>query len=721
MRIERNVEKDVALLQSDVLEIKTGSFYSGGVKTKTAHGNTIQPDDTAIDKEITGLRVYGKTTFQEVRVSNQLAKLPDQAPFTKFGTTWSCSGGVVTVTGTSTALNNTGGKIDYQLPIVAGTYVVSGSTANVRVHVVITGENDTNTTITSSGGEPKTYTLTGTEKRVNLYLSVLTGVTANDEVKPMVNAGKTALPWEQYKTKNEIYIIGNDGEIEITVGEHNFVRELAPYGLAAIPIQITTNTKESDFTYADDIENLWISDYIDFANGLYYHNIGYIDSYNGEDVGSNYISETPGGVTEGDKVYYILPENERYTTPIEPIPISAVYPTNMSISNNKEAWMQVDYYVPEERDFNVSAIRTGYIDIAPTSVRCMTREGNIVYLGTRKSKIIKVDITNESSPEILATKTLDDKSAITGIAIQGDYIYAAERDNAGGLATTSGAVIGRLYVLDKSNLEEVKTIELPWKGAHIGLYKGYLYVPLQLYGFQVYDVTTDPTTPTLVHEYEHTVLGQREWQQVKFWSVDGKDYMAVTAFNWGIWFYNITDPTNPTLVGHFNTKILGTAGGFTENIHQIFDCIIEYPYIYATISVLAAKRFCPNSMRGIIKLRIDDLSKLPVGGNPYDAGFEYIGISKEDWWEYIGEGDCHPVTIDRLGDLLITNNGDMGFALFRATETEFRYLRRVSFMDKAGFSRAFVADNSGRLIAATDVSGFSGRIFTIYRFVNVNY
>lgn len=709
------------------LDEKVKRLEFTGLKTKTAHGTIINADDKAIDRPITGFRIYGKTIAEEYRVSNQLANLPNKSNYVRNGLTWNCSGGIVTVTGTASAYTNTGGAIEYQMPIIPGTYTVSGSSSPVRVEVVVTKADDSQVINRSSNGEPKTFTLDGTEKRASFILSVTQGTEVGEvTIYPMLNEGDTALPWEPYQVQNIINTIGSNGKIEININGNKINQAIESYGLPAIPIQITNSTKESAFTYGDDEGKVWIADYIDFDKGLYYHNIGFIESYDGEDIGSNYISETPNGVSKGDKVFYVLPTNERYTTPLEStLIVNSIYPANMKISNDNDAWMQVDYYVPDERDFSVIPMQTGYLDIKPRAVRFMAKNENMVYLGTRSDSIIQVDITNENNPQIITTKVLDNTyNIVTGMAFQGDYIYASERDQAAGVNQTPNVDPGRLYVLAKEDLDIVKTIVLPWKGAHLGLYKNHLYVPLQLWGFQVYSIANNPEEPELVYEYEHPIMGQREWQQVRFWSADNKDYMAITAFNWGAWFYNITDPENPELVGVFNAKKLRPL-----NAHQVFDCLVEHPYLYMTIGPVGYRRFAPNHMRGVIRIRIDDLTPYqfdtdPNSADPYQAGFEYAGIDKDDWWRtYLAEGDPHPVTIAKMGDIVVVNNGGKGFALFKATDTELEYLRRVSFEDDTGFARYFVTDESGRLIAASDASQYtsSKRTFAIYRFANMNY
>lgn len=157
-----------------------------------AEGELLQITDASNDP-LQGLRIFGKTE-QTKTTGMQLANLPNVDPITINGVTWACKNGVVSATGTASTTDSasSGAKIFYNLPIIAGTYYISGDQGGVRVYACIT----------KSDGS-KTYhrecaiTLDGTETLCQIYCQV-TNATVSTTVYPMVNAGEEALPWEPY-------------------------------------------------------------------------------------------------------------------------------------------------------------------------------------------------------------------------------------------------------------------------------------------------------------------------------------------------------------------------------------------------------------------------------------------------------------------------------------------------------------------------------------------
>lgn len=106
------------------------------------------------------------------------------------------------------------------------------------------------------------------------------------QIKPMINFGSTALPFEPYTGKT------------VTIS--------TPNGLPGIPV-------DSGGNYTDPDGQQWICDEIDVIAAEKIRRIGIIDSYNGESVGDVWMSTT-GQLTTGAKVLYQL--NEPVTTQI---------------------------------------------------------------------------------------------------------------------------------------------------------------------------------------------------------------------------------------------------------------------------------------------------------------------------------------------------------------------------------------------------------------------
>ena len=188
--------------------------YTGGVKAAY---------DVGISKRITGAN---------------LLNLPDKESTVKNGITWSCKNGAVTAKGTATVTSSTKSiDINYDIPIVAGTYIVSGSGTIAKVYVTVT-ESD-GTTVSYNSGQ--TFTLDGTESACLIFCQVNSGLTANETIYPMLNIGTEALPYEPYTEQN----------LTLNRVLHGF-----------------KTTVSSIATYTDENGQMWCADYIDVKRGV---------------------------------------------------------------------------------------------------------------------------------------------------------------------------------------------------------------------------------------------------------------------------------------------------------------------------------------------------------------------------------------------------------------------------------------------------------------------
>lgn len=130
----------------------------------------------------------------------QLANLPDIAPTTSNGLTWSCKDGVITVTGTAQKnSDSTTVGLYTELHLQPGTYKVSGYDTDVEVYVRITRADDKTTYYQ---GTP--FVTEATDKLTIIYAQVPTGKKVNKTICPMLNAGNTALPWEPYGYRTDV-------------------------------------------------------------------------------------------------------------------------------------------------------------------------------------------------------------------------------------------------------------------------------------------------------------------------------------------------------------------------------------------------------------------------------------------------------------------------------------------------------------------------------------
>ena len=174
---------------------------------------------------ITEFKLFGHST-QRTTTGAQLGNLPDLEPTEKNGITWQCSGGIVTTNGTASKNSNTLDILYYDVPIIPGEYFLSGYHNTVQVYLEVIKDGATTY-------ETDAIALDGTETSVKLCCMVNIGATAdNVTVRPMLNAGSTALPWEPYTGgqpspspdyPQEISSVGDDGSTQVTVGGRNLL------------------------------------------------------------------------------------------------------------------------------------------------------------------------------------------------------------------------------------------------------------------------------------------------------------------------------------------------------------------------------------------------------------------------------------------------------------------------------------------------------------------
>lgn len=183
---------------------------------KTVTGTSIAVNDAAKFRPVE-MKLYGKST-QATTKGNQLLDLPDVSESELNGVKLSCINGAVTIKGTATNTVNSSGKgIKYNIPIIAGTYYISGNYVYVAVK--------------KSDGTFKYYcktsfALDGTEESALVYINITTGTTVNETIYPMVNLGTTALAFEPYTGgiaspnpdyPQEVIPLGASGSIECGV------------------------------------------------------------------------------------------------------------------------------------------------------------------------------------------------------------------------------------------------------------------------------------------------------------------------------------------------------------------------------------------------------------------------------------------------------------------------------------------------------------------------
>lgn len=194
------IPEDYAALQNAVDALNRSR---GPVIVCEAAGESVMIGDSS-NLPIQGLQVFGKTT-QITTTGAQLIPFPYfNGNKTYNGITWAInSDGSVKATGTATATSplyftNSAHEL------TPGEYTISGSTEGVTVRIDSsvreTGKWKAGVAI-SKNGQPVTFTITAEDAAAYLYTiyaSVEIDNTVNVTIRPMLNSGPTALPWEIY-------------------------------------------------------------------------------------------------------------------------------------------------------------------------------------------------------------------------------------------------------------------------------------------------------------------------------------------------------------------------------------------------------------------------------------------------------------------------------------------------------------------------------------------
>lgn len=213
-------------------------------------GKTINIHDCTGDDPPGGLIVFGKTE-QKTVPGNQLLKYPYiDTSETKGGIIITVNDdGSVSFNGVNESSDNVyfslyrneNGK---RLNLKAGTYTLSApnSTKIMCGGLVVDSEGDnqlSNSIDLTNTVRQRTFTM-DRDGEFFLYCFIEPGVTVNETIYPMLNAGSTALPWEPYvggipspnpEYPQELVSVGNSGNVEVGV-----------YGDNLLPYPYTFNT-----------------------------------------------------------------------------------------------------------------------------------------------------------------------------------------------------------------------------------------------------------------------------------------------------------------------------------------------------------------------------------------------------------------------------------------------------------------------------------------------
>lgn len=166
--------------------------YAGAqrIASITAYGENAQGGTTEAPVALTGVdsvQVCGKNMLPNKTKTNTVAGItytvnPDKS---------------VTAKGTATSWSNIVIDADFSLP--AGTYTLNSNIQTAGVSLVIGKDITGKKNIAVSSTASKTFTLSDSIKHCVAYIAVAPDSVVDTTIRPMLNLGKTAMPYEPYQ------------------------------------------------------------------------------------------------------------------------------------------------------------------------------------------------------------------------------------------------------------------------------------------------------------------------------------------------------------------------------------------------------------------------------------------------------------------------------------------------------------------------------------------
>lgn len=264
---------ELALGKELVLEGNPVSIaYAGAnrIDALTLYGENVQGGTTEAPVALTGVdsvHVCGRNLLPNKAGAKTVAGItytvnPDKS---------------VTAKGTATSWSNIVIDADFSLP--AGTYTLNSNIQTAGVNLVIGKDTTGKKNIAVSSTASKTFTLSDSIKHCVAYIAVAPDSVVDTTIRPMLNLGKTAMPYEPYQ--------GNVTQLPIP----RPLRRVGDVRDVCVTRQEYEGTEKLVVTY----------------------NVGYIASYAGESITTAWISST-GALSTGAEVAYVLSSPEVYAT-----------------------------------------------------------------------------------------------------------------------------------------------------------------------------------------------------------------------------------------------------------------------------------------------------------------------------------------------------------------------------------------------------------------------
>lgn len=303
------------------------------------------------------------------------------------------------------------------------------------------------------------------------------------------------------------------------------------------------------------------------------------------------------------------------------------------------------------------------------------------YYGIRKylSKEGKLELLAEQDD--FCNNTLIARSSV----INDEVIYVMCRSFLPGITEVDDDEYnnGAIIVLNKSNLEIKKVIFSDIKYVEADAESGLLVVS-GLQGFDIYNIE-DQKNPRVVQSYRYPQ--RKEFQGMDVYNHGDSLYLAVATYAAGFEIWNISDTDSIYQVRSVSMGAIKDMSDKNCSGNMVFDLLVDYPYLYATMAPLN-KTFGKNEeVRGAV---IYDIEKniAKVVKIPYAS------------WYSVGIGDKEPTFIDKYGDCVVTNFADKGIAVFKIdNKGGMRYLRTEDVGNDGAHVQPIHITNEGLVIS----------------------
>lgn len=217
-------------------------------------------------------------------------------------------------------------------------------------------------------------------------------------------------------------------------------------------------------------------------------------------------------------------------------------------------------------------------------------------------------------------------------------------------------VNGKVYILNKSDLSIVNTINLDYRVTGLAIENKTLIVS-GLYNIKFYDIS-NPTNPQLLHTYQPSF--DRDMQGITTYHYGGRSYALICCYYTGFMIWDITDKNNITLVCDEDFSDIMYKGLTIKNKLNCFSCVVNYPYAYLTISPIPSYVSSYKEAAGLLTLNLSDLSNISK---------KLILIPSTDLATNTS-GDPTPTRIAKYENTLFLNNRDKGIAIFDIVNNE---------------------------------------------------